>query len=88
MLAILALLSLPKALLAALWLFNNQHLCWVMSSSLMDYCCQTEGFDIKRDSTSQRSYCRHGTTTAGHDLEDLMILEPQQEGSDESLGSA
>lgn len=59
-----------------------------MSSPLMDYCCQTEGFNIKRDSTSQPSYCQHGTTTTRHDLEDLMILEPQQEGSDESLGSA
>ena len=54
----------------------------------MDYCCQTEGFNIKRDSKSQPSYGRHGTTTARCDPEDLMILETQQEDSDESLGSA
>ena len=88
LLAILALLSLPKALLAGLWLFNNQRICWVMSSWLPDYGCQTEWFNIKRDPASQPSYCRHGATTARHDPEDLTILETQQEGSDESLGSA
>lgn len=42
----------PKALLAGLWLFNNQRICWVMSSWLPDYGCQTEWFNIKRDSAS------------------------------------
>lgn len=88
LLAILALLSLPKAILAGLWLFNNQLICWVMSLWLLDYCCQTEWFNIKRDSVSQPSYCRHGSTTARHDPEDLTILETQQEDSDESLGSS